>query len=54
MTLRNHVISLAFAVPMLVAAIAETARGTLFFQLFGPTADVSASSDALVSFVRGL
>jgi hypothetical protein len=38
----------------LVAAIAETPRGTMFAQLFGPSARVAAERDALVRFVRGL
>lgn len=38
----------------LVAAIAETPHGTLFFQLFGATAKVSPQRDALVRFVRSL
>jgi hypothetical protein len=38
----------------LVAAIAETPRGTLFFQLFGATENVSPQRNALVSFVKSL
>jgi hypothetical protein len=38
----------------LIAAIAETPRGTLFFQLFGATENVSPQRDALVRFVRSL
>jgi hypothetical protein len=38
----------------LIAAIAETPRGTLFFQLFGATENVSAQRDALVRFVRSM
>jgi hypothetical protein len=38
----------------LIAAIAETPRGTLFFQLFGATENVSPRRDALVAFVRSL
>jgi hypothetical protein len=38
----------------LIAAIAETPGGTLFFQLFGATANVSAQRDALVKFVRSM
>lgn len=38
----------------LVAGIAETPRGTLFIQLFGPFADVAAARRDFVSFVRGL
>lgn len=38
----------------LVAAIAETPRGTMFAQLFGPTARVAAERDALVRFIKGL
>jgi hypothetical protein len=38
----------------LIAVIAETPRGTLFFQLFGATAKVSAQREALVAFVKAL
>jgi len=38
----------------LIAAIAETPRGTLFFQLFGATEQVSPQRDALIGFVRSL
>jgi hypothetical protein len=38
----------------LIAAIAETPRGTLFFQLFGATESASPQRDALVRFVRSL
>jgi hypothetical protein len=38
----------------LVAAIAETPRGTMFVQLFGPSARVAEQRDALVKFVKGL
>lgn len=38
----------------LVAAIAETPKGTLFFQLFGPTAGVRAAREAYLKMVRGL
>ena len=38
----------------LVAAIIETPRGTMFAQLFGPTAAVSAQRAALVRFVKDL
>lgn len=38
----------------LIAAVAETPRGTLFFQLYGPSAAVAAQRRALVGFVRGL
>jgi hypothetical protein len=38
----------------LVAAIAETPRGTLFIQLFGPAARVASERDAFVGFVKGL
>jgi hypothetical protein len=38
----------------LIAAIAETPRGTLFFQLFGATEHVTAQRDALVRFVGSL
>lgn len=38
----------------LLAGIAETPRGTVFIQLFGPTARVAAERDNLMRFVRGL
>jgi hypothetical protein len=38
----------------LVAAIAETPRGTLFIQLFGAAARVAAERDTFVRFVKGL
>jgi hypothetical protein len=38
----------------LVAAIAETPRGTLFFQLFGPAARVTAERDRFVQFVKAM
>jgi hypothetical protein len=38
----------------LLAGIAETPRGTLFIQLFGPTARVSAERETLMRFVKGL
>jgi hypothetical protein len=38
----------------LLAGIAETPRGTLFIQLFGPTARVVAERATLMRFVRGL
>jgi hypothetical protein len=38
----------------LVAAIAETPNGTLFVQLFGPSANVARQRDAVVRFVREL
>jgi len=38
----------------LVAAIAETPRGTLFFQMFGPTDEVTPQREALAAFVRSL
>jgi hypothetical protein len=38
----------------LLAAIAETPRGTLFVQLFGPIARVSAERPAFLQFVKGL
>lgn len=38
----------------LVAAIAETPQGTLFVQLFGPSAAVAKQRDAAVRFVKGL
>jgi hypothetical protein len=38
----------------LVAAIAETPRGMMFIQMFGPSALVVAQRDAFMKFVRGL
>ncbi|MEO7084321.1 MAG: hypothetical protein ABI442_17140 [Gemmatimonadaceae bacterium] len=38
----------------LLAGIAETPKGTLFIQLFGPTARVSVERETLMRFVRGL
>lgn len=38
----------------LISVIAETPRGTLFFQLFGATAAVSPQRDALIKFVKSL
>jgi hypothetical protein len=38
----------------LLAGIAETPRGTMFIQLFGPAERVSAERDNLMTFVRGL
>jgi hypothetical protein len=38
----------------LIAAIAETPRGTMFIQMFGPSAQVAAQRDAFMAFVRGL
>lgn len=38
----------------LIAAIAETPRGTLFIQLFGPAARVAGERDAFIGFVKGL
>lgn len=38
----------------LVAVIAETPKGTLFFQMFGATAKVSAHRAALEAFVKGM
>ena len=38
----------------LVAGIAETPRGTLFIQLFGPSAAVAASRADFLAFVKGL
>lgn len=38
----------------LVSAIAETPRGMLFVQLFGPVARVTAERETLVQFVRGI
>lgn len=39
---------------VLIAAVAESPRGTLFFQMFGPTAAVTAQRDAYLRFVRAL
>lgn len=39
---------------MLIAGIAETPRGTIFIQLFGPAARVAAERDAFMRFVKGL
>ena len=38
----------------LVAGIAETPHGTLFIQLFGPTAAVASARPEFVTFVKGL
>lgn len=38
----------------LIAAIAETPRGTMFIQMFGPSALVGGQRDAFMKFVRGL
>ncbi len=38
----------------LIAIVAETPRGTLFFQCFGPAAAVDAQRTAYLQFVRGL
>ncbi|HTE46927.1 MAG TPA: hypothetical protein VK636_16890, partial [Gemmatimonadaceae bacterium] len=38
----------------LFAAIAETPRGTMFIQLFGPSARVAAERAAFMRFVKGL
>jgi hypothetical protein len=38
----------------LVAAVAETPRGTMFIQLFGPSARVAAERSAFTRFVSGL
>jgi hypothetical protein len=38
----------------LLAAIAETPRGTMFVQMFGPSTQVVAQRDAFMKFVRGL
>jgi hypothetical protein len=39
---------------VLIAAVAETPRGTLFFQMFGPTAAVTAQRDTYLRFVKAL
>ncbi|WP_396219260.1 hypothetical protein [Gemmatimonas sp.] len=38
----------------LIAVVAETPRGTLFFQCFGPVAAVDAQRAVYLQFVRGL
>ena len=38
----------------LLAAIAETPRGTMFIQMFGPSAAVVGQRDTFTKFVRGL
>lgn len=38
----------------LIAVVAETPRGTLFFQCFGPSAAVATHRAAYLQFVRGL
>ena len=38
----------------LLAVVAETPKGTLFFQLFGPQAAVDAARASYMTFVRGL
>jgi hypothetical protein len=38
----------------LLAGIAETPRGTMFIQLFGPAARVAAERDVFMRFVKGL
>jgi hypothetical protein len=38
----------------LIAVVAETPRGTLFFQCFGPAAAVDAQRSVYLQFVRGL
>ncbi len=39
---------------VLIAAIVETPKGTITFQLFGPTAAVDAQRDAYINFVSAL
>jgi hypothetical protein len=39
---------------MLIAVVAETPRGTIFFQCFGPVAAVEAQRAAYLAFVKGL
>jgi len=39
---------------MLIAVVAETPRGTLFFQCFGPIAAVEAQRAAYLQFAQGL
>ncbi|MFN8582955.1 MAG: hypothetical protein U0163_18525 [Gemmatimonadaceae bacterium] len=38
----------------LVAAVVETPKGTLFFQMFGSVGAVERERDAAVRFVKGL
>jgi hypothetical protein len=38
----------------LIAAVVETPRGTMFIQLFGPSAKVAADKDTFIKFVKGL
>lgn len=38
----------------LVAAVAETPRGTMFIQLYGPSDRVAAQRDAFTRFVKGI
>jgi hypothetical protein len=38
----------------LIAVIAETPRGTLFFQLFGSTGSVTPQREALIAFTRSM
>ena len=38
----------------LIAIVAETPRGTIFFQCFGPVAAVDAARASYLAFVRGL
>ena len=39
---------------ILLAGIAETPRGTIFVQLFGPADKVAAERETLERFVKGL
>ena len=39
---------------LLIAVVAETPRGTLFFQCFGPIAAVEAQREAYLTFIKGL
>jgi hypothetical protein len=39
---------------ILIAVVAETPRGTLFFQCFGPVASVESARASYLAFVRGL
>jgi hypothetical protein len=39
---------------LLIAVIAETPRGTLFWQLFGPIATASAQRESLIRMVKGM
>lgn len=38
----------------LIAVVAETPKGTLFFQMFGPIASVEAQRDTYLAFIKGM